>query len=40
METTLIVNGYMWTRSFAFCGSRLDIETIKEDPSGHYNSMQ
>jgi hypothetical protein len=26
----------MWTRSSRFYGIQLDIETIKEDPLGHY----
>jgi hypothetical protein len=37
VESTLTIDGYMWTRSSRFYGSWLDLETIKEDPLGHYH---
>jgi hypothetical protein len=40
VESTLTTDGYMWTRSSRFYGSWLDIETIKEDPLGHYQQCE
>jgi hypothetical protein len=37
VEPNLTTDGYMWTRYFGFCGSRLYLETIKEDPLVHYH---
>jgi hypothetical protein len=40
MGPTLTVGHCMWNISFGFFGSRLDLETIKEDPLGHYIGMK
>jgi hypothetical protein len=40
VESTLTTNGYMWKRYSGFCGSRLNLETIKETPLGHYRYVE
>jgi hypothetical protein len=38
VESTLTVDSYMWTINSRFYGSWLDLETIKEDPLGRYQT--
>jgi hypothetical protein len=39
-KLTLTIDGYMWARSSRFYGNQIDIEAIKRDPLGHFQSCK